>query len=97
MIRALFFLSLESPLSFPSILAVGEVALREMHAPTARGLYCFSICHRSLAGDRVHHLPLAFHVFQVLLLHQFVPRPSPVRVCFLFFCMPVGLGLAFRL
>lgn len=44
-----------------------------------------------------HHLPLAFHVFQVLFLHQVVPWPSPVRVCFLFFCMPVGLGLAFGL
>lgn len=52
MIRPLFFLSGESPLSFPSILAVGEVALREMHTPTARSRHCFSICHRSPAGDR---------------------------------------------
>lgn len=51
MIRPLFFLSGESPLSFPSILAVGEVALREMQTPTARSRHCFSVCHRSPAGD----------------------------------------------
>lgn len=53
MIRPLFFLSAESPLSFPSRLAVGEVALREMHTPTARrSRHCFSVYHKSPAGDR---------------------------------------------
>lgn len=73
MIRLLFFLSVGSPLSFPSILAVGEVALREMFPPTAYTNIMLVYAIEALQVTRGHHLPLAFHVFQVLLLHQVVP------------------------